>query len=487
VNFFPDLTVELRDFCKSRLAISPWLIETGDRFDPAIFEILDLEAREYAASNIFEKDRIKIFGTLPIPERLFRTALYEIMSSTAVLLAHEQTGQLEVNEEHAKTAIQMVNNFIQKYDFATLLQIYGLVTSYENQNALAYYGLMPEREFLLGSWHRPWIDYNLSDELLLGVLMGNYQIVIKEGRRYVKLTDQGQENLKNTKKILKESGFLAHRLDMLHLFQFNLFDDFEKLAEELWPESMMLRRSFIDFTGIKPGMKVLELGCANGLLTFEGGLADRVGPEGRVISIDPSPAMIARAEAKRKELGIDWVEFYQGKAEELPFEDESFDAVIGFAFLHFTDCKSALEEMRRVTRYGGTIASFHPLKVNLNVPFFQEWFSPILELAAKRKEPPKDFLFHPEEVPEHFRRVGLKQVQHEEIISPAPFNQPEKVVQHYVQGLGWFQEELGELPWRARQEIIETLKKRGREVCNKFPKEELFMRWPAQRVKAQRC
>ena len=91
-----------------------------------------------------------------------------------------------------------------------------------------------------------------------------------------------------------------------------------------------MRRRFLDWAGIKPGTRVLELGCGSGPFTFEGGLAERVGPEGSVTAVDPSSGMLARAKAKQhggKYRGLS----SQAKAGP-PFEDGTFDAVLGVAF-----------------------------------------------------------------------------------------------------------------------------------------------------------
>ena len=88
--------------------------------------------------------------------------LYEICASTAVWLAHGELEQAEVTEELAQRAIAMVQQFCGDYDLATLVHLYGLATQYENHQALAHYGHMSERIFVLGHWHRPWVDYSLS-------------------------------------------------------------------------------------------------------------------------------------------------------------------------------------------------------------------------------------------------------------------------------------------------------------------------------------
>lgn len=102
--------------------------------------------------------------------------------------------------------------------------------------------------------------------------------------------------------------------------------------------------------GIRPGQRVLDVACGTGILARE--IASRVGADGHVAGIDPSPGMIAVA--GRIAPKIDWRE---GVAESLPFPDGSFDAVVSqFGLMFFTDRQRALREMGRVLVPGGRLA-----------------------------------------------------------------------------------------------------------------------------------
>jgi ubiquinone/menaquinone biosynthesis C-methylase UbiE len=228
---------------------------------------------------------------------------------------------------------------------------------------------------------------------------------------------------------------------------------------------------------------VLELGCGSGPFTFEGGLADRVGPEGSVVAIDPSAGMLARARAKQQGGAYPWVEFRQARAEQLPFEEKSFDAVIGVGFLQFTDYRAALREMSRVTRPGGIVASFHPLQYDYDVPFFQEWFRPIFQLAGKRGVAPKNFIMITDDASEAFEAAGLVQIEIENYGFPMVFHDPEKIVNHFICGVGLFQQELADLPWKAREELLATLRENGNKVCQTYPSNDRIVYVPSQYVK----
>lgn len=104
-----------------------------------------------------------------------------------------------------------------------------------------------------------------------------------------------------------------------------------------------------DAAGVAPGQAVLDVACGTGALTLAA--AAVVGPDGRVAGLDANPEMLAVA--RRKSGDIDWRE---GAAENLPFEDVSFDAVISqFGLMFFDDRPRALSEMMRVLKPGGRL------------------------------------------------------------------------------------------------------------------------------------
>ncbi len=102
--------------------------------------------------------------------------------------------------------------------------------------------------------------------------------------------------------------------------------------------------------GVAPGQAVLDVACGTGALTLAA--AAIVGPAGRVTGLDVNPEMLTVA--RKKSRSIDWCE---GRAEHLPFDDAGFDAVVSqFGFMFFDDRERALSEMMRVLKPGGRLA-----------------------------------------------------------------------------------------------------------------------------------
>jgi ubiquinone/menaquinone biosynthesis C-methylase UbiE len=113
------------------------------------------------------------------------------------------------------------------------------------------------------------------------------------------------------------------------------------------------------FAGVRPGDRVLDLGCGPGVSAF--GMLDRA-PDIEVIGLDLSHMMLRIAELqKRRERHGDKVTFIRADATALPFPDHSFDAVVGHSFLYLLpEPDRVLAEVRRVLRPGRRCAFLEP-------------------------------------------------------------------------------------------------------------------------------
>ena len=104
--------------------------------------------------------------------------------------------------------------------------------------------------------------------------------------------------------------------------------------------------------GLAAGETVLDLGSGAGNDVFIAARA--VGPSGRVIGVDMTPEMIAKARANALKLGAKNVEFRLGEIESLPVESGTVDAVISNCVVNLVpDKKKAFSEIHRVLKSGG--------------------------------------------------------------------------------------------------------------------------------------
>tara|TARA_Y100001973_G_scaffold34895_1_gene52521 strand:- start:308 stop:1066 length:759 start_codon:yes stop_codon:yes gene_type:complete len=115
------------------------------------------------------------------------------------------------------------------------------------------------------------------------------------------------------------------------------------------------KRYTIDCSGVRKGMKVLDIAGGTGDLTAQ--FSRRVGPTGEVVLADINQAMLDVGRDKLRNMGIvDNVDYVQANAEELPFESDRFDIItIAFGLRNVTDKQKALESMFRVLKPGGRL------------------------------------------------------------------------------------------------------------------------------------
>ena len=100
--------------------------------------------------------------------------------------------------------------------------------------------------------------------------------------------------------------------------------------------------------GLRPGHRVLDVACGTGLVAVEA--AKILGSARDITCLDPSEGMLAVARTKLS------ATFVLGRAEQLPFPDQSFDFLtMGYALRHVTSLEATFREYHRVLRRGGKI------------------------------------------------------------------------------------------------------------------------------------
>jgi demethylmenaquinone methyltransferase / 2-methoxy-6-polyprenyl-1,4-benzoquinol methylase len=129
---------------------------------------------------------------------------------------------------------------------------------------------------------------------------------------------------------------------------------------------------------VSPGDRVLDACCGTGDLA----IASRrlLGSTVAVTGVDFSERMLERARAKSA--AVEWI---QGDALALPFQDESFDAAtVGFGVRNLDDLERGLRELRRVLRPGGRVGILEITSPRgLLRPFYKLWFDGLVPLAGK--------------------------------------------------------------------------------------------------------
>lgn len=115
------------------------------------------------------------------------------------------------------------------------------------------------------------------------------------------------------------------------------------------------REEVLNWAGVKPGLDLLELGPGGGYYTAA--LAERVGPESKVYSVDIQAEMIAKVKANIERKGVTNVVPLVADGAVLPLADESVDFVFAlYVFEEIIDLTATISQLNRVLRQGGTLA-----------------------------------------------------------------------------------------------------------------------------------
>ena len=121
------------------------------------------------------------------------------------------------------------------------------------------------------------------------------------------------------------------------------------------PHQARLRRGFLSFSGVRPGLRVLDVGCGTGVVTRD--VAVRVGALGRAVGVDPSRTLLRMARRVAASTTSPAPTYRHGDGLALPFAPASFDVTLAVTvLLHVPGSDRVLAEMRRVTRPGGRVA-----------------------------------------------------------------------------------------------------------------------------------
>jgi demethylmenaquinone methyltransferase / 2-methoxy-6-polyprenyl-1,4-benzoquinol methylase len=159
------------------------------------------------------------------------------------------------------------------------------------------------------------------------------------------------------------------------------------------------RERAADRAELEPGARALDACCGTGDLAFA--LAERVGPQGRVIGADFSERMLDLARRKAGERGLSQVRFEWADALELPYGDGAFDAVtVGFGVRNLADLERGIGELARVLAPGGRLVILEitqPRRPPLST-FFALWFDRLVPLLGALAGDRDAYAYLPESV-----------------------------------------------------------------------------------------
>jgi SAM-dependent methyltransferase len=111
----------------------------------------------------------------------------------------------------------------------------------------------------------------------------------------------------------------------------------------------------MDRLDLRPGQRVVDLGCGGGRTTLE--LAARVGPGGQVVGVDISAGMLAAGRERAARLGTGNVEFVHADVQVHDLGEAWFDAAYSrFGVMFFTDPAAAFANVRRALRPGAVLS-----------------------------------------------------------------------------------------------------------------------------------
>ena len=207
-----------------------------------------------------------------------------------------------------------------------------------------------------------------------------------------------------------------------------------KWHTKMIPHLAPLTEILIAGANIKPGDRVLDLACGSGEPALT--IAKMLAPTGQIIATDFSSDMLAIAEENAQQAQISNIQFQTADVHELPFENQSFDAVTSrLGIMYFWDCQKALSEIKRVLKPNGTLSLIawgaveeNGLARTLIAPFAKRKALPPLPPDA-----PQPFRFaKPGSLSAELKQAAFNNIQEQTKIVPCPWPGPPEEFWHHL-------------------------------------------------------
>lgn len=469
--------------------VDPLLTHTyADACAQAVWQTARERAEHLLAGWCQSEDLPTQLEYVPFTPALMERCVVDASVSTAIWRSHHRTGSVRIGPDDVLDAARLLERWLQSRGVAALYRVYVAVAEYDFLQPLVLHKRLRESDFLSGARHYPYLPESLDTHLLLSMALDMVRLRQVRGDRVIQLTRLGVERYREVRDALEASGYFDQRVTLSAVFQFERMEDWDALCAAVWPDVDALRRRYLAWLNVPPDARLLEVGCGAGALTLDTGLATHLERGGHLTAAHASPGMLEQARRKYEAMGRPGhVDLVQAPADDLPFPDGWFDLALGTALIHFADPLRVLSEMRRAVRPGGIVSVFQTVQADLWRPFFVEWFEPVFELIARhRGMDVRDYLPSVDRLTNWFQSVGLCDLEMDVCTLRWVFDDAERVVQHLVRGVRFFQTELAHLPWDDQVTLVRELVDRGRDVCRKFPLAQRTLEMPTVMVRGRR-
>lgn len=212
--------------------------------------------------------------------------------------------------------------------------------------------------------------------------------------------------------------------------------------------SRLVADEFVVWLDLPAGSRCLDVGCGTGALTARLG---RVGP---ATGIDASEAFVAYAAAHEPQLS-----FQVGNATDLPFADDSFDAVVSGLVLNFVpDHAAMVGQMARVAVPGGSVA-LYVWDYAEGMQFMRRFWDVAMAVDPEAPDEAARFpVCAPEPLAGLFAAAGLREVESREIVVPTTFVDFDDYWTPFLGGQGPAPAYLAKLPQDVQDGIREQLR-----------------------------